>query len=450
MNQRKAANKRNLARNKKNYLTCLRVRAGWLPDFCVYRKRYMFLFCKRLIMSAVAVADEKVPQSRLLIPTMVVGTAAVSASITMLQLFLVDIGSTFNVSVGIASQLATVNHAGEFVFALLMSVLAVRFRHKPLILAGMFLVLFGAVGGFLAPDFITLQVFFALEGIGTVMFTVMSLTLIGDVFAPRKRAKAVSYLMAAMFGMSLVSFPLSGFIASIAGWRSNFILQTLPICLAGILLAQFIVPSKLHGQNVAVRKASYVESFRQVLTDKSATACLASQILAAAGSMTSIFGIALYRERFSVPLNSTVLIAMVSWVIFIAGSLVAGRLTNRFGAKPTTVVGTLLCGVFTVAYFSIPNLWGALVFNFLSAWFASIGVTSYTCLVLAQVPKSRGTMMSLNSAVEALGTTIGPAIGGALLVLTSGFYGTIGLALGGLFLASAVIRFSMAKDPTKT
>jgi predicted MFS family arabinose efflux permease len=394
--------------------------------------------------------SEKVFPGRLLVPALVIGTASVSVSITMLQLFLVDTGSTFHVSVGVASQLATFNYAGELVSALLMGVLAVRFRYKPLILAGMLFVLFSAVGSFFAPDFSTMQIFFALEGIGTVMFSVMSFTLVGDAFAPQKRAKAVSYLMAALFGMALVSFPLSGFIANVAGWRSNFVLQTLPIALAGLVLAFFIVPSKLNGQTVTVRKASYVESFKQVLTDKSATACLASQILAAAGSMESIFGIALYRERFSVPLNFTVVIAMASWAIFIVGSLVAGRLTNRFGAKPTTVAGTLLCGVFTVVYFFIPNLWGASVFNFLTAWFASIGVTSYTCLALAQVPKSRGTMMSLNSAVEALGTTIGSAVGGTLLVLTFGFYGAVGLALGGMFVASATIRFFLAKDPTRT
>jgi predicted MFS family arabinose efflux permease len=407
------------------------------------------LIDKWLSMSDLAVAENK-PQRRLLVSAMVIGTMSVSVSFTLLQLFLVDISSTFNVSVGVASQLATVNYAGEFISALLMGVLAIRFRYKPLILAGMLLVLLAAIGSFFAPNFTTMQVFFALEGIGTVMFSVMSRTLIGDVFAPQQRAKAVSYLMAALFAMALISFPLSGLIANVAGWRSNFILQMLVISLIGLVLAFFIVPSKPRGQTLAVRKASIVESFKQVLTDKSATACLASQILAAAGSMESIFGIALYRERFSVPLNSTVLIAMVSWVIFIVGSLVAGRLTNRFGAKPTTATGTFLSGVFTVVYFFIPNLWGALVFNFLSAWFASIGVTSYTCLALAQVPKSRGVMMSLDSAVGALGTTIGPAVGGALLVLTSEFYGVVGLALGGMFLASAAIRFLLVKDPTRS
>ena len=66
-------------------------------------------------------------------------------------------------------------------------------------------------------------------------------------------------------------------------------------------------------------------------------------------------------------------------------------------------------------------------------------------MVLAQVPKSRGTMMSLNSAVEALGTTIGPAVGGALLILIPGFYGAVGLALGSMLAAQLFLSFSSRK-----
>jgi MFS family permease len=153
---------------------------------------------------------------------------------------------------------------------------------------------------------------------------------------------------------------------------------------------------------------------------------------------------------FSVPLNFTVVIATASFSLLIIGSLVAGRLANRFGAKPTTVAGTFLCGVFTVMLFLTPNFWGALVFNFLMSLFGAIGATSAVCLALAQVPKSRGTMMSLTGAVDALGTTIGPAVGGVLLVLTSEFYGAVGIALGGMFVVAAIIRFLWAEEFIKT
>lgn len=420
---------------------------SWLKDS---RANSIYCHIERCIMNDEAYVFEKASPGRLLVPAMIIGAMSVSVSMTMLQLFMVDIGSTFHVSVGVASQLATANYAGEFVSALMMGALAVRFRYKSLILAGMLLVIFSAIGGFLAPDFATMQIFLAMEGLGTVMFSVMSFTLIGDAFAPQKRAKAVSYLMAALMGTALISLPWSGFLANAVGWRSNFVLQTLPIGLAGLALALLTVPSKLRRQAAAIEKSSYMESFRHVLRDKSATACLVSQILAAAGAMFSIFSTAFYRERFAVSLDFTVAVAITSLAILIVGSLVAGRLANRFGARTTTVAGTLLCGVFTMTFFFTPNLLGALVCNFLMSWFGSIGLTAYACLAVAQVPESRGTMMSLNSAVESVGSTIGPAVGGALLVLTLGFYGAVGLAFGGMFLVSAMIRCFWAKEPNRT
>jgi DHA1 family multidrug resistance protein-like MFS transporter len=393
--------------------------------------------------------SEQVSASRLLIPTLIIGAMSVNVSYGILQLFMVDVASTFHVSVGVASQLAAANYAGEFISALLIGALVVRFRYKPLILAGMLLVMFSAIGSFLAPDFATMQILLVLEGLGTGMFIPMSRTIIGDTFTPQRRSKAVSYLMAASFGTALISLPWSGFVANIAGWRSNFVLQMLPITLAGIALALLIVPSRLRRQSSAVEQSSVVKSFKHVLKDKSATACLVSQILAAAATAFPMFATAFYRERFSVSIDFTVVIGMASLVLVIVGSLVAGRLASRFGARPTAIVPTLLCGVFVTMFFFIPNLLGAMTCHFLFSWFGPMGLTGYVCLAVAQVPETRGTMMSLNSAVESAGSTIGPALGGAILVLTLGFYGAVGLAFGGLYVICAMLRLFFTKEPDR-
>lgn len=374
---------------------------------------------------------------------------SVNISIGILQLFMVDLASTFDVSVGVATQLATANYAGEFISALLIGALVVRFRYKPLIIAGMLLVLFSAMGAFLAPNFVSMQVFLAMEGLGTGMFVPMARTVIGDSFAPQRRSKAVSYLMTASFGTALISLPWSGFVANVAGWRSNFVLQMLPLALAGLTLALLIIPSRLRRQASAVEKSSILESFKHVLKDKSATACLVSQILAATATAFPMFAIAFYRERFAASVDFTVAVGMVSLVLVIAGSLVAGRLASRFGARPTTVIPTMLCGVFVMMFFFIPNLWGAMACHFMFSWIGPMGLTGYVCLAVAQVPETRGTMMSLNSAVESAGSTIGPALGGAILVLTLGFYGTVGLAFGGLYVVSAILRFFWTKEPDR-
>lgn len=389
--------------------------------------------------------------SRLLVPAMVIGSMSVNVSISILQLFMVEISNTFHVSVGVASQIATVNFAGEFVSALMMGALAVRFRHKPLILAGMLLVLFSALGSFFATNLGTMEVFFALEGFGTIIFVVMSRTVIGDAFAsaPQRRAKAVSYLVAAGMGMALLSLPLSGFFANVAGWRSNFMLQTLPLALFGLALTLFAVPSNLSKQPAGfIEKNSVRESFRHVLKDRSATACLVSQLFAAAGTSYLIYVMAFLRGRFSASLNFTVLISMVSLVLFIFGTLVAGRLVGRFGAKPTTVSTTFAFSILMIVYFVMPNLWTTLANGFVSSWFAGVSYTSYVCLAITQTPESRGTMMSLTSVVESGGSAIGPALAGTLLALTLGFYEAVGLLFGGLFLIAAIMRLFWVEEPT--
>jgi predicted MFS family arabinose efflux permease len=316
-------------------------------------------------------------------------------------------------------------------------------------LTGILFAILSAIGNFLAPDFFTMQIFFVMEGIGTALVSAMSLTLFGDVLSPKKRAKAVSYLMATLWITALISFPWAGFVANVVGWRSIFILHLLPISLVGLILAFHAVPSTSR-ETTEIKKASYIENIKQILTNKSATACLAGTILSATGPQVGIFGVAFYRQRFSVTLDFTVILSTVFIVVYIVGSFVAGRLTNRFGAKPIAVVGTMFSGVFTMIFFLFPHLWGALFFDFLQVWFAAIAAPSFICLVLAQVPKSRGTMMSLNGAMGSLSRTIAPAVGGALLVLTFGFYGAVGLALGGMTVTSSIILFFLAKVPTRT
>ena len=393
--------------------------------------------------------DSKSPD-RLVIPAMIIATAAISASSTILTLFIVDIASAFNVSVGVASQLATVNNAGEFIFSILLSVMVVRFRYKSLILAGVLVTVVSAIGNFFAPNLLTMQIFFVLEGIGSVIVGVMSLTLFGDLFSPKKRAKAVSYLAATLWVTALISFPYAGLIANALGWRFIFILHVLPVSLAGLILAFLFVPSKPHVQTPIVKETSYLKSFKKILTNKSATACLVATVIAASGRKVGIFGVAFYRQQFSMSVDFTVAVSMAIIVINVVGSFLAGRLTNKFGAKPNVVAGRLLSGVCTMMFFLVPNLWGALLFDFLQVWFASLAAPSYKCLALAQVPESRGTMMSLNHAMGSFSRTIAPAVGGALLVLTLGFYGAVGLALGGMTIASSLILLFLAKDPTRS
>ena len=83
----------------------------------------------------------------------------------------------------------------------------------------------------------------------------------------------------------------------------------------------------------------------------------------------------------------------------------------------------------------------------LGGLFFGMLMTTYTSLLLEQIPKYRGTMTSLEYAAGYLGDAFGAAIGGLMLLWFD--YETLGLVLGGMFLAAALIFYLFVMDPTK-
>lgn len=108
-------------------------------------------------MSIMATTPESEPPRRLFLPSLAVTTFAIGISDAIITLLAVDIAKTFfgsanAATVGAVSQLSTFNAAAEVAFALLLSVLAIRFRHKPLLLAGVLLVVASAAGSFFCSN----------------------------------------------------------------------------------------------------------------------------------------------------------------------------------------------------------------------------------------------------------------------------------------------------------
>jgi MFS family permease len=404
-------------------------------------------------MSNEAPVVEKGSPGRLFVPSLVLPAFAAIISNGILTLLLSQIALTFfgsssPASVGFAGQIGTVNSAAEAVFAVLTGFLAVRFRHKPLFLVGVLLVTVSAVGNFLAPTFVLMQVFFAVEGIGSVIVAITGLTLIGDMLPPSKKPKAVSYVLSAVFFGGIVGAPIIGLITGFGGWRYSFLLYALPVSVICLIMAFFGIPSVPRGQQVAARKENYIGSFKQVLLNKSAASCLVSQLLSVA-QIVGIYAIAFFQGQFLAPISSAVYIVMGSASLMIVGSLVAGRIVNRFGRKRTTVLCSILDGVFLISVFLMPNLWAALTFNFVHVLFMAMAIAAFNCLALDQVPQSRGTMMSLTSVFGKIGNTIAAAVGELVLVLFSSFQ-LLGLAFGVMTIATAAILSVLTKDPTRT
>ena len=74
-------------------------------------------------------------------------------------------------------------------------------------------------------------------------------------------------------------------------------------------------------------------------------------------------------------------------------------------------------------------------------------VASLAALTLEQIPKFRGTMMSLRAAFGGAGSFLGVTLGGISLNMYN--YQILGIVLGVLGMASITVILLFAKDPYK-
>jgi predicted MFS family arabinose efflux permease len=391
-------------------------------------------------------------RNRLFLSSLAVSAFAVAISNGLMALLLLEISSTFQVNEGVAAQLRTVNAAAEVVFGLLMGFLAMRFRPKTLLLLGMFLVAVSAIGSFFSPNLSSMLFFSFIEGSGSIMVTIISLTLIGSYLPLSRKAKAISLIIAAGFLVSFVGNPLINLFASMGSWRYVFSLLVLPVSVLGLFLDILSVPSSKSEMRLpAIVTGKYLSHFKKVLLDKSATSCLIGALCFGVSSVVGVFAIAFYREQFLMSREHAVYVLITVALVLIAGSLAVGHIRNRISAKSLTVASILGTGIFSLMLFFAPNLWTALVFNFLAAFSLALASSAYPCLVLEQGSPSLGLMVSLYRMFYGIVCIIGPALAGGLLVLFSSNpietgYHAVGTGLGVIIISAAGILYFFTEN----
>ena len=188
-----------------------------------------------------------------------------------------------------------------------------------------------------------------------------------------------------------------------------------------------------------------VDGYKGVLSQLSADVCLLCNSLSAATwAGISLYGVSFYRQHFNVSKGFATSLLILAALMYTIGALISGKLVNRFGRKKVTAIMALLCGVFTLSFTVIPNLWFSFSLVLIACLVAGVRVSSHIALTLEQVPEFRGTMMSLSAASANLGTALGSGVGGAALLWFG--YKAVGPSLGLLGVVSAILLYWLVED----
>jgi DHA1 family inner membrane transport protein len=386
------------------------------------------------------------PVDRLFLPSLMLAGFATQPAETILSLLLIDIAESFDTPVGTMGQIRTTAAILTLISAVGMGVLSVKMRHKTLLLAGLGCFIASGIGCSLARNYTAMLAAYSLSGVGLAMVGPMAFALIGRHVPLEKRANATAYFIAGNASSFMVGGPVLSYLTRVGGWRYAFLFYMLPIAAAGAALIWLGVPSEESRSSGGA--GSYMDGVKMLLSNGSVLACLLGGLLAKATWQGVIsYGVSFYRDRFQLSRGWASLVLSGIALAFIFGVLGSGRLINRLGRKTVTFASFLLTGLVSVFYMNLPLFTVSVAVIIVMSVVSGLRRNAGQSLSLEQVPRYRGSMMSLSAAGDSLGSALGAGLGG--LALTAGGYWLVGLVLGVLGVLSSLIIRLYAVDPTE-
>lgn len=136
---------------------------------------------------------------------------------------------------------------------------------------------------------------------------------------------------------------------------------------------------------------------------------------------TSIANIALptLAEAFSAPFGQVQVVVVAYLAALTVSVVIAGRLGDRYGLKPMLVAGLVVVAAASLLCAVAPDLWLLICARALQGSGAAFLMTLAMALMRQTADDTRiGQAMGLLGTVSALGTALGPSLGGLLLPLT--------------------------------
>jgi len=323
-----------------------------------------------------------------------------------------------------------------------------RYGHGIFVLIGLLSFTIGNLLCAFAPTFQFLLVFQILMGLGYAIYSFSASAVVGDVFSYAVRARAMGIIRIAVSVAALIGVPSA---AAIAGWataRGAF--GTVGVLCALVLLLAWRFIPKSSRIEAAVQKQQDTTKFWMSLKD-------------IARNKSAMIGLLLYIIWPMIPTG--IFIYLAAWLeqaysftemqvglafsLAGVGGLIGNALTalwaDRVGKKKSSLLGMLALSIAMILMprsgILLPALACLVIFvaalEFISAAFVTL-MTELT-------PNNRGTLMSLVSLANGIGTGAAPLLmrplwetGGYLLVTS---------VLGGLGLILAVVIGLLMIEP---
>ena len=325
------------------------------------------------------------------------------------------IASAFSISLAMAAQLVTAfTLAYGLGSPLVVALLPARAQRTGLLLALAVFVLANGASA-LAPGFASLLAWRAMAGIGAGVYLALGIAAAAGVSAPQQRGKAIGVIMGGMAGGTVLGVPLSLLLAQQLGWTAAlWLVASLgALALAGLLWQLPVLPE------VA---ATSLRRKLALLADGQVLAILLVSLLAAIASLGMYTFIAplLAWSAQGTAISATPF--LWAWGVGgIAGSVLVGPWADKVRPPKLTLfilllLALALCALPLAAGWSAWLMLAPIVLWGAAGW--ALQVPQNQQLLDARARQGDGNLaIALNESALYLGSAIGAAMGGLLLLL---------------------------------
>ncbi|MBH1985667.1 MAG: MFS transporter [Burkholderiales bacterium] len=327
------------------------------------------------------------------------------------------IASAFSISLAMAAQLVTAfTLAYGLGSPLVVALLPARAQRTGLLLALAVFVLANGASA-LAPGFASLLAWRAMAGIGAGVYLALGIAAAAGVSAPQQRGKAIGVIMGGMAGGTVLGVPVSLLLAQQLGWTAALWLVAVlgALALAGLLW-------KLPALPASAAPATSLRRRLALLADRPVLLILLVSLLAAIASLGMYTFIAplLAWSAHGAAISATPF--LWAWGVGgIAGSVLVGPWADKVAAPKLTWLILLMLALALCAL-PLAGGWSAwLMLAPIALWGAAgwaLQVPQNQQLLAVRAQQGDGNLaVALNESALYLGSAIGAATGGVLLLL---------------------------------
>jgi predicted MFS family arabinose efflux permease/GNAT superfamily N-acetyltransferase len=353
---------------------------------------------------------------------------ASQAGVLVLSPILSDVADDFGVSVAEAGQLRILAAPLAVVAALAAGRLLVRFSPRALLGAASVLLACGSLASAAAPSLTLLALAQVPMWIGIATLLTAGVAATSSWSEPERRTRVVAQALAGPPAAWIVGMPLIGLVAELH-WRLAFLAFPLPAA----LLAALAVAARPGDRPISAAETS----LRGLLRRADARRWALGELLAnSAWAGTLVFSGALLTERYGMSTAATGVALAAVAVAYLAGNQRAGRSVGQDARRTMLACSLGAAGLVALTWAFTPTVAVTLVVFAASGAVVArrtVAGTVYGFAAAGDLGREVGTIRAVTTQ---LGYLLGALVGGVALAV--GGFALLGVAFGGLFLASTL------------